>query len=208
MEGISHEAIDFAGHMGLGRLVVLWDDNKITIDGSTDLSTSTDQGARFAASGWHVQAVDGHDKDAVAAAIEAARADARPSLIACRTIIGFGAPTKQGTSATHGAPLGDEEIGAARDALGWAHAPFEIPADVVECAETWQAALENRTTPTVLCLSRQGLPCLRGKHVDANLTAKGAYVLRDVGSRHVTLIATGSAGGRRHQGRCHFGPLF
>ena len=88
MEGISHEAIDLAGHLGLGRLIVFWDDNRITIDGATDLSTSMDQGARFAAAGWHVQAVDGHDRAAIAAAIIAARADARPSMIACRTIIG------------------------------------------------------------------------------------------------------------------------
>ncbi|TDK51920.1 transketolase [Antarcticimicrobium luteum] len=130
MEGISHEAIDFAGHMGLGRLILFWDDNGITIDGSTDLSTSTDQRARFAAAGWHVQAVDGHDKEAVAAAIEAARADARPSMIACKTVIGFGAPNKQGTSATHGSPLGAEEIAAARAELGWTHPPFEIPQDI------------------------------------------------------------------------------
>ncbi|WP_101067198.1 transketolase [Roseovarius salinarum] len=130
MEGISHEAIDFAGHQKLGRLIVLWDDNAITIDGSTDLSTSTDQCARFAASGWHTLRVDGHDKDAVAAAIGAARAAGRPSLIACRTTIGFGAPTKQGTAATHGAPLGAEEIAAARHALGWPHGPFEIPQEV------------------------------------------------------------------------------
>ncbi len=136
MEGISHEAIDFAGHMGLGRLVVMWDDNAITIDGSTDVSTSTDQKARFAAAGWHVQAVDGHDKAAVAAAIEAARGDARPSLIACRTIIGFGAPNKQGTAATHGAPLGEDEIAAAREVLGWSHPPFEVPQDVYEA---WHA---------------------------------------------------------------------
>ena len=136
MEGISHEAIDFAGHMGLGRLVVMWDDNNITIDGKADLSTSTDQAARFAACGWHVQAVDGHDKEAVAAAIEAARGDPRPSLIACKTIIGFGAPNKQGTSATHGAPLGEDEIALTRQALGWIHAPFEIPGEVYEA---WQA---------------------------------------------------------------------
>ncbi|MCW9044639.1 MAG: transketolase [Pseudopelagicola sp.] len=136
MEGISHEAIDFAGHMGLGRLVVLWDDNDITIDGAVSLSSSTDQQARFAASGWHVQAVDGHDRAAVAAAIEAAKADPRPSLIACKTIIGFGAPTKQGTSATHGAPLGPEEIAAAREMLGWPYAPFEIPGDV---RAAWEA---------------------------------------------------------------------
>jgi transketolase len=130
MEGISHEAIDMAGHMGLGRLVVFWDDNKITIDGATDVSTSTDQMARFAAAGWHVQEVDGHDKDAIATAIEAARADDRPSMIACHTIIGFGAPNKQGTAATHGAPLGDDEITAARKVLGWTSPAFEIPAEV------------------------------------------------------------------------------
>jgi len=140
MEGISQEAIDFAGHLGLGRMVVFWDDNKITIDGATDLSTSTDQKARFAASGWHVQSVDGHDKDAIAAAIEAARADGRPSMIACKTIIGFGAPNKQGTASTHGAPLGDEEIALTRKALNWPHPAFEIPEDVYAA---WQAVAER-----------------------------------------------------------------
>ncbi|MGR3480340.1 transketolase [Salipiger marinus] len=130
MEGISHEAIDLAGHLRLGRLVLLWDDNGITIDGGTDLSTSTDQRARFAAAGWHVQAVDGHDKDAVAQAIELARTDPRPSMIACRTVIGYGAPTKQGSHDVHGAPLGAEEIAAARRALDWPHPPFEIPEPV------------------------------------------------------------------------------
>ncbi len=127
MEGMSHEAIDLAGHLGLGRMIVMWDDNKITIDGDTSLATSTDQMARFAASGWHVVAVDGHDMEAVAKAITAARQDPRPSLIACRTIIGFGAPNKQGSHDVHGAPLGDAEIAAARAFLGWEHAPFEIP---------------------------------------------------------------------------------
>ncbi len=135
MEGISHEAIDLAGHMKLGKLIVMWDDNTITIDGKTDLSTSMDQQKRFEAAGWHVQSVDGHDKEAIAAAIEAAQADPRPSLIACRTIIGYGAPNKQGTSATHGAPLGEEEIAAAREALGWEYPPFEIPQDVYDA---WQ----------------------------------------------------------------------
>ncbi len=132
MEGISHEAIDMAGHMRLGKLIVMWDDNTITIDGKTDIATSMDQHRRFEAAGWHVQAIDGHDKEAIAAAIEAARNDPRPSLIACRTIIGFGAPNKQGTSATHGAPLGEEEIAAAREALGWEYPPFEIPQDIYE----------------------------------------------------------------------------
>jgi transketolase len=127
MEGVSHEAIDMAGHLGLGRLIVMWDDNKITIDGDTDLSTSTDQQARFAASGWHVLSVDGHNSTEIAGAIAEARRDPRPSLIACRTIIGFGAPNKQGSHDVHGAPLGDAEIAAARETLGWPHAPFEIP---------------------------------------------------------------------------------
>lgn len=130
MEGISQEAIDLAGHFGLGQMVLLWDDNQITIDGATSLSTSTDQLARFAASGWHVAQVDGYDHEAIAATIAAANADPRPSLIACRTIIGYGAPNKQGTSATHGAPLGDAEIAAARKFLGWSYPPFEIPDSV------------------------------------------------------------------------------
>jgi transketolase len=137
MEGISHEAIDLAGHLGLGRMVVLWDDNQITIDGSTAISTSTDQIARFAAAGWHAIRVDGHDPEAVSAAIIAAQSDPRPSLIACRTIIGFGAPNKQGTSATHGAPLGDTEIAAARKVLGWPYPAFEVPDSVYA---DWHAA--------------------------------------------------------------------
>ncbi|HHL22085.1 MAG TPA: transketolase, partial [Aliiroseovarius sp.] len=131
MEGISHEAIDFAGHMGLGRMIVLWDDNKITIDGATSVSTSMNQQLRFEAAGWHVQSVDGHDNEAIAAAIEAARkVTDKPSMIACRTIIGYGAPNKQGTSATHGAPLGEEEIAAVREALGWTWPPFVVPDEV------------------------------------------------------------------------------
>jgi transketolase len=127
MEGVSHEAIDMAGHLGLGHLIVLWDDNKITIDGDTDLSTSTDQAARFAASGWHCLAVDGHNATEIADAIAEARRDPRPSLIACRTVIGYGAPNKQGSHDVHGAPLGDAEIVAARAKLGWSYPPFEIP---------------------------------------------------------------------------------
>ncbi|MEA2732253.1 MAG: transketolase [Acetobacteraceae bacterium] len=137
MEGISHEAASLAGHLRLGRLTVLFDDNGISIDGPTSLAVSDDQCARFAAYGWHTQAIDGHDPDAITAAIETARADARPSLIACRTIIGFGAPNKQGTEATHGAPLGAAEIAAARERLGWPHAPFELPAAI---REAWSAA--------------------------------------------------------------------
>ncbi|WP_046868906.1 transketolase [Microvirga massiliensis] len=140
MEGISHEAIDFAGHVGLGRLIVLWDDNGISIDGPTSLSTSTDQIARFAASGWHVQSVNGHAPDEVEEAIRLAQATHRPSLIACRTVIGYGAPNRQGTEAVHGAPLGAAEIAGARERLGWSHPPFEIP-DAILAA--WRRAGER-----------------------------------------------------------------
>jgi transketolase len=132
MEGISHEAASFAGHLKLSRLIVLYDDNKISIDGDTGLSWSDDVAARFDAYGWDTSAVDGHDPDAIAAAIEAAQKTAAPSLIACHTTIGFGAPTKGGTAGIHGAPLGAEEIAATRAALDWPHAPFEIPADILD----------------------------------------------------------------------------
>ena len=137
MEGVSHEAIDLAGHLKLSRLTVLWDDNSISIDGPTSLATSTDQMARFAASGWHTVRVDGHDPEAVNKALEAAKADPRPSLIACRTVIGYGSPGKQGKESCHGAPLGDGEIAAARETLVWPHAPFEVPAEVLNA---WRAA--------------------------------------------------------------------
>ncbi len=137
MEGINHEAIGLAGHLGLGRLIVLWDDNRITIDGSTDLSTSEDIKARYVATGWHVESCDGHDFADISRAIEAAIADGRPSLIACKTLIGKGAPNKQGTSATHGSPLGADEIAATRAELGWNHPPFEVPAEILDA---WRVA--------------------------------------------------------------------
>jgi len=131
MEGVSHEAISMAGHLKLDKLILLFDDNGISIDGSTDLTVSDDQCARFAASGWHVQAIDGHDPKAIAAAISAAKAADKPSMIACKTTIGFGSPNKQGTAATHGAALGDDEVALTRNALGWPYPAFEIPADVI-----------------------------------------------------------------------------
>jgi transketolase len=137
MEGISQEAIDLAGHLKLGKLIVLWDDNEISIDGPTRLATSTDQAKRFEASGWHVQKIDGHDFSQIAAALEAAKDDPRPSMIACRTVIGFGAPNKQGKEGAHGAPLGAEENALARKALGWNHPPFEIPQPILE---SWRQA--------------------------------------------------------------------
>lgn len=134
-EGISHEAIDLAGHLGLSRLIVLWDNNSISIDGPTSLSTSMDQLARFKAAGFDVWDIDGHDFEAIADAINQARETDRPSLIACRTIIGKGAPNLQGLEKTHGAPLGATEIAAARAAIGWPHAPFDVPEAIVE---TWR----------------------------------------------------------------------
>src|SRR5246127_3475931 len=131
MEGLSHEAISFAGHLKLSRLIVLFDDNQITIDGATSLSCSDDQLIRFMASGWSVRRVDGHDHDAIVQAIAKERKTTRPSLIACRTVIGYGAPTRRGTEKVHGAPLGSEELAEAREALHWPHAPFEMPEDLL-----------------------------------------------------------------------------
>jgi len=131
MEGLSHEAISLAGHLRLNRLIVLFDDNEISIDGSTSLSCSDDQFARFRASGWSACRIDGHDPAAITAAIETARNSDRPSLIACRTIIGFGAPSRQGTEKAHGAPLGAEEVAKTRLGLDWPHEPFEIPEPVI-----------------------------------------------------------------------------
>ncbi|WP_025819277.1 transketolase [Shewanella marina] len=131
MEGISHEACSLAGTLGLGKLIGFWDDNGISIDGHVEGWFTDDTVKRFEAYGWHVVAgVDGHDSDAINAAIVAAKADPRPSLICCKTIIGFGSPNKSGSHDCHGAPLGDAEIAAAREFLGWKEAPFDIPADV------------------------------------------------------------------------------
>lgn len=137
MEGLSQEAISIAGHLKLARLIVLWDDNRITIDGATNLATSDDQLARFAASGWAAERVDGHDPEAVAAAIARARASGKPSLIACRTVIGKGAPGLEGTAKVHGAPLGEAAIAAMRKTMNWPYPPFEIPAEILAA---WRAA--------------------------------------------------------------------
>jgi transketolase len=131
-EGISHEAIDLAGHLKLGKLIVLWDNNRISIDGPTSLSTSMNQPARFKAAGWDVQTVDGHDQEAVAAAIQKARKTRKPSLIACRTLIGKGAPNMEGSEKTHGAPLGPDEIAAARANIGWSYEPFVVPQNILD----------------------------------------------------------------------------
>jgi transketolase len=148
MEGVSHEAASLAGHLRLGRLVVLWDDNNVTIDGPADQSCTDDQLARFISYGWHVQRVgDGTDVDAVDAAITAAKADPRPSFIAVRTVIGHGAPGVEGTSKAHGSPLGAEVLEAAKAAAGWTAAPFTVPAEVRERCEELAAvgAAEHAT---------------------------------------------------------------
>jgi transketolase len=137
MEGVNHEAVGLAGHLKLGRLIVLWDDNRITIDGATSLSTSENILGRYDAGGWHTVVCDGHDPIDIVRALDEAYADPRPSLVACRTIIGYGAPNKQGTHATHGSPLGADEIVAARETLGWDHPAFELPDDVVKA---WREA--------------------------------------------------------------------
>ncbi len=132
MEGISHEALGLAGHLKLNKLIVLFDDNSITIDGATKLSTSEDVLARIRAYGWNTISVDGHDPAAIAHALEHAKLSDKPTLIACKTTIGFGAPNKAGTSDVHGSPLGDKEIAAAREALGWTAPPFEIPENILK----------------------------------------------------------------------------
>lgn len=137
MEGISHEAIAMAGHLKLNKLILFWDDNNITIDGEVGLSDSTDQIARFKAVNWNTIAIDGHDPEAIASAIEAAQKSDRPTFIACKTIIGFGAPNKAGTHKVHGNPLGAEEIAAARKSLNWEAPAFETPEDVLDA---WRLA--------------------------------------------------------------------
>jgi transketolase len=144
MEGISQEAIGLAGHLKLEKLCVLWDDNAISIDGGTDLSTSEDQLKRFTAAGWAVKKLDGHDPAQIAAALSWAMRSKKPTLLACKTIIGFGAPTKAGTAGSHGAPLGKDEAAAAKAALGWEAAPFEVPEAI---GTAWRAAGARGATP-------------------------------------------------------------
>ncbi|MCK5295797.1 MAG: transketolase [Alphaproteobacteria bacterium] len=153
MEGISQEAISLAGHLKLNKMIVLWDDNSITIDGSTDVSTSDDHLKRFEASGWNACRIDGHNPAEIADAIKKAQSSNKPTLIACKTIIGFGSPNLAGTAKTHGSPLGDDEIAEMRKNLGWDSAPFEVPKDIVnawreigakgaEVYAEWQKRLE------------------------------------------------------------------
>ena len=176
-EGISHEAASLAGHLRLSKLIVLFDDNGVTIDGKTDLSTSDDHLKRFAAYGWNTARIDGHDARQIYDGIHTAGDSDKPTLIACKTIIGFGAPQKQGTAKAHGAPLGEEEITAARKALDWPSPPFEIPQDLLNqwraigdrgkiSYETWQKNLSN-APDTLRHLWRQW----RNKDYDESLNA-------------------------------------
>ena len=158
MEGIGQEAITLAGHLGLGRLILLFDDNGISIDGPTSLATSEDHKKRFAAAGWHVQAVDGLDPDAVTRAIRKARnVTDKPSMIACKTVIGYGAPTKAGTAATHGSPLGKDEVAGARQKLGWNYPSVRHPrADLLRLAQ-------DRRARQVGATQMDQAPCRHGR---------------------------------------------
>src|SRR5438445_2926989 len=137
MKGVSQESASLAGHLGLNKLIVLYDDNSISIDGPTELAFSDDPLLRFHGYGWAAERIDGHDTEAIADAIRRTHNSDRPNLIACRTTIAFGAPTKAGTAAAHGAPLGAAEVAAARERLGWSNPPFSIPEDI---RTQWRAA--------------------------------------------------------------------
>src|ERR1044072_3970961 len=145
MEGLSQEAIALAGHLKLDRLIVLFDDNGISIDGPLSLADSVDQVKRFEAAGWSASRIDGHDPQAIATAIANAKKSDRPTMIACKTTIGFGAPTKAGNSSSHGSPLGADEIKGAREKLGWTSPPFEIPADILNW---WRSPRQPATATT------------------------------------------------------------
>ena len=167
MEGISHEVASFAGHLKLGKLIVFFDDNHISIDGPTSLAVSDNQSARFEALGWHCQAIDGHNEAEIRQAILAAQKSDCPSLIACRTNIGFGAPKKQGTAAAHGSPLGAEEVAATRKVLGWHHEPFVVPSEILSAwrntgkkgekqSSAWMSKLEKSPYKSEILRRLQG----------------------------------------------------
>ena len=195
-EGISQEAIDLAGRLALSRLIVLWDDNGISIDGPVGLSSATDQVARFVASGWEVIAVDGHDCEAIAAALSRAQAATRPVMIACRTVIGKGAPSVEGSEKAHGAPLGEAGVSAAREAMGWHHAPFEVPPDALA---RWRRVAERGAQARLAWLdrvaaSRRGAALLAA-HGNPDLTEVRAALV-DFRTEHLqaaTAVATRKA---------------
>lgn len=156
MEGVSYEAASMAGHWNLNKLIVLWDDNRITIDGSTDLSRSEDMSARFQAMGWHVLEADGHNEASIHLALSQAQLSQKPVFIACRTQIGFGSPTKAGTSNCHGSPLGEKEVKATREALKWPYESFDIPEEIKKSWEAFWHKSQDKykaTPPTLASIS-------------------------------------------------------
>jgi len=183
-EGVSQEAIALAGHWKLNRLIVLWDDNSISIDGSTDLSDTTDHGARFESAGWRVLRIDGHDPKAVDDALTQARLSDHPVLIACKTIIGKGAPTKAGTAGSHGAPLGAEEIEGARKAIGWTHAPFEIPGAVYD---GWRSVAERGAKARAAWTERHKASSARAEF-DARLSGETPKAALDALDAHIAKL--------------------
>jgi len=189
MEGVSHEAIALAGHLKLKKLIFLWDDNGITIDGPITLTDDVDQVARFQAHGWNAHRIDGHDQKAIAAAITTAQGSDRPTLIACKTTIGFGAPTKAGTSKAHGEALGAEELAGAKKALGWNYGPFEIPDDVLAA---WRNVGKQGASANADWLSRfEARPeALRGEFVRRVIERKRPAALGEaIGKLKEKLIA-------------------
>ena len=204
MEGISHEAISLAGHLGLGKLIVLFDDNGISIDGPTSLTVTDDQVARFKASGWNAVAIDGHDPAAISAALATARADSsKPWLIACKTTIGYGAPTKAGKSSTHGEPLGDEEIKGTREKLGWPHAPFDIPEPVLLAwraigqrggkeRASWKSRLDKAGPTAAAALAEPAGSTRKTEVAKAIAAAKSAALRRRGQARHPRVVAAGA----------------
>ncbi len=186
-EGISHEAISLAGHLKLSKLIVLWDDNEISIDGDTALSDTVDHCARFEAAGWTTMRVDGHDPNAVDEALEKAKAADTPVMIACRTTIGFGAPTKAGTAGAHGAPLGDEEIAATREALGWSHPPFEIPDEIMS---EWRQAGARAAKARADWEARLEASDMAGAFA-AQISGEVPESAREALAAHIRLVAAG-----------------
>ena len=202
-EGIGQEAVSLAGHLGLGKLIVLYDDNEITIDGPTSVSFSEDIPARLAACGWHVQSCDGHNPAELDAALTAAKAETgKPSLIAMKTVIGFGAPTKAGTASSHGSPLGKDEAAAAKAALGWTAEPFHIPDDLVaqwrdigirgqEARKMWEGRLATKDTATRTEFNRRLTGALPAAYDKAIAEARAALFAnpQKVATRKASQIA-------------------
>lgn len=206
MEGISHEACSLAGHLGLGRLIVLYDDNGISIDGPTTLSFSDNTRQRFESYGWQTYEVDGHNPDEIAKALSAALIDdLKPSLICCKTKIGFGAPTKQGSSASHGSPLGDEEISGTRKNLDWPHMPFEIPQNILDawrdCGR--QSQTERKNWQARLDQSDKKEAFSRGQHGDvAKFAAEAIQNFKNTAAQEKPKIATRAASGKVLEAIC------